>query len=59
MIMEVFQGAGVAIITPFDEDGGINYKEFDRLVEYQIENETDAIIVAGTSGEASDRKSVV
>lgn len=53
MIMEVFQGAGVAIITPFDEDGGINYKEFDRLVEYQIENETDAIIVAGTSGEAS------
>lgn len=51
--MSIFKGAGVAIITPFHEDGSINYTEFDRLAEFQIQNGSDAIIVAGTSGEAS------
>ena len=51
--MSIFKGAGVAIITPFHEDGSINYIEFDRLAEFQIQNGSDAIIVAGTSGEAS------
>lgn len=51
--MSLFKGAGVAIITPFHEDGSINYTEFERLTEFQIQNGTDAIIVAGTSGEAS------
>lgn len=51
--MPIFKGAGVAIITPFYEDGSINYEEFDRLAEFQIQNGSDAIIVAGTSGEAS------
>lgn len=48
----VFRGAGVAIITPFTDDG-INYDEFGRIIEEQIKNGTDAIIVAGTTGEAA------
>ncbi len=49
----VFIGSGVAIITPFDKDGKINFKRFEKLIEYQIENKTDAIIVCGTTGEGS------
>ena len=49
----IFQGAGVAIITPFDENGKINYYRFGELIDYQIENDTDAIIVCGTTGESS------
>lgn len=51
--MSIFTGAGVAIITPFHQDGSINYGAFERLIEFQIENGTDAVIVAGTTGEAS------
>ena len=51
--MSIFKGAGVAIITPFNEDGSINFDEFGKLIEMQIENGTDAIIVCGTTGEAS------
>lgn len=51
--MAVFKGAGVAIVTPFHEDGSVNYEKFAELVEFQIENGTDAIIVCGTTGEAS------
>lgn len=51
--MAVFKGSGVALITPFAEDGTINFDKLKELVEYHIENETDAIIVAGTTGEAS------
>lgn len=51
--MAVFKGAGVAIVTPMYEDGTVNYEEFARLVEFQIEKGTDAIIVCGTTGEAS------
>lgn len=49
----VFKGAGVAISTPFYENGDINYEEMGRLIEFQLENKIDAIIVAGTTGEAS------
>ena len=49
----VFVGAGVAIITPFDKDGQINYDRFSKLIEFQIANNTDAIIVCGTTGEGS------
>ncbi len=49
----VFIGSGVALITPFDKDGKIDFKRFEKLVEYQIENKTDAIIVCGTTGEGS------
>lgn len=51
--MAIFEGAGVAIVTPFHEDGSINYEKFEELVEFQIENGTDAIIVCGTTGESS------
>lgn len=51
--MSIFTGAGVALITPMNEDGSINYTEMERIVNYQIDNGTDAIIVCGTTGEAS------
>ncbi|MEG0664384.1 MAG: dihydrodipicolinate synthase family protein, partial [Clostridia bacterium] len=49
----VFTGAGVAIVTPFKEDLSIDYDVLGKLLDYQIENNTDAIIVGGTTGEAS------
>ena len=51
--MSIFTGAGVAIVTPFNEDGTINFEELGRLIEFQIENKTDAIIICGTTGESS------
>ncbi|MBR2214354.1 MAG: 4-hydroxy-tetrahydrodipicolinate synthase [Selenomonadaceae bacterium] len=48
----VFRGAGVAIITPFDE-GGINFAELGRIIEDQIAGGTDAIIITGTTGESA------
>lgn len=49
----IFIGSGVAIITPFNKDGKINYELFLKLIEFQIANKTDAIIVCGTTGEGS------
>lgn len=49
----VFKGAAVALITPFNEDGSINYEEFGRIIDFQIEHKTDAIVVCGTTGEPS------
>ncbi|MCD8381087.1 MAG: 4-hydroxy-tetrahydrodipicolinate synthase [Lachnospiraceae bacterium] len=51
--MSIFKGAGVAIITPFHEDGSVDYESFADLIEFQIANGTDAIIVCGTTGESS------
>ena len=51
--MAIFKGAGVAIITPFHEDGSVNFEKLGELIEFQIENKTDAIIICGTTGEAS------
>ena len=48
----LFKGCGTAISTPFDENG-VNLKEFERLINFQIENGVDAIIVCGTTGESS------
>ncbi len=48
----LFTGCGTAIATPFDENG-VNVKEFAKLLEAQIQNNVDAIIVCGTTGEAS------
>lgn len=48
----IFTGAGVALVTPFDENG-VNYKKLEELIEFQIENSVDSIIVCGTTGEAS------
>lgn len=49
----IFTGAAVAIITPMHEDGTVNYEEFARFVDWQIENGTDAIVICGTTGESS------
>lgn len=49
----VFTGAGVAIVTPMNADGSINYDEFGRVIDFQIDNGTDAIIVCGTTGESA------
>lgn len=48
----IFEGAATAIITPLDENG-INYKEFERLIEWQISEGIDAIVACGTTGEGS------
>lgn len=49
----IFTGSGVAIVTPFNSDGSVNYDALKELIEFQIENSTDAIIICGTTGEAS------
>ena len=52
MKQPVFTGSGVAIITPFTNDG-VDYPALVRLLDFQLENGTDAIIVCGTTGEAA------
>ena len=49
----IFVGSGVAIITPMHEDRTINYEALANMLDYQIENGTDAIVIVGTTGEAS------
>ena len=49
--MSLFRGSGVALVTPFTEEKDVNYEELGRLIEYQIEGGSDAIIVCGTTGE--------
>lgn len=49
----VFKGSAVALVTPFDENGKVNFDKIKELVEYHIENGTDAIVACGTTGEAS------
>ena len=51
--MAVFTGAGVAITTPFTQNGEVDFPRFAEQIEYQIQGGTDAIIVCGTTGEAS------
>jgi len=51
--MSIFVGSGVALVTPFDENGAVNYDVLARLIEFQLDNGTDAIITCGTTGEAS------
>ncbi|MBQ3264187.1 MAG: 4-hydroxy-tetrahydrodipicolinate synthase [Ruminococcus sp.] len=53
MSKHIFTGAGVALITPMYSDGSVNYEELARLLEFQVENGTDAIIACGTTGEAA------
>jgi len=49
----LFKGSGVALVTPMDENKNINFKSLDKLLEFQIENQTDAIIICGTTGESA------
>ncbi len=51
--MAIFEGAGVALVTPFHADGEVNYDKLEEILEEQIANGTDAIISCGTTGESS------
>ena len=54
----VFTGSAVAIITPMNDDFSINYDEFKRFIDWQIDNGTDAIVICGTTGESSTLRTV-
>ena len=49
----IFTGAGVAIVTPMNEDGSINFDKLGELIDFNIENGTDAIVICGTTGESA------
>ncbi|MCD8084565.1 MAG: 4-hydroxy-tetrahydrodipicolinate synthase [Clostridiales bacterium] len=51
--MAIYEGAGVALVTPFRESGEVNYEKLEEILEDQIAGGTDAIISCGTTGEAS------
>jgi 4-hydroxy-tetrahydrodipicolinate synthase len=51
--MSIFQGSGVAIITPFKSDGAVDFDRLGALIDWQIEQGSDAIVIVGTTGEAS------
>ena len=51
--MAIFKGSGVALVTPFKEDGAVDYEQLRKLVDFHVDHKTDAIIVCGTSGESS------
>lgn len=51
--MSVFKGAGVAIVTPMKSNGEVNFDKLGELLEFQIAGGTDAIVICGTTGEAS------
>ena len=49
----IFKGVATAIVTPFDENDNINFDEFKKLINFQIENKANAIVVCGTTGESA------
>lgn len=49
----IFTGSGVAIVTPFNEDTTVNYNALEKLLEFHVENHTDAIVICGTTGESA------
>ena len=51
--MSIFKGAGVAIVTPMKNNEEVNYDRLEQMIEYQINQGTDCIIIAGTTGESS------
>ena len=51
--MSIFKGAGVALVTPMKEDQAINFEKLEEIIDDQIAGGTDAIIIAGTTGEAA------
>ena len=48
----LFKGSGVALVTPFNENG-VNFEKLEELIKYHIENKTDALIICGTTGEST------
>ena len=51
--MAIFEGAGVALVTPFKENGAVNYEVLESLIEEQIAGGTDCIVAMGTTGESA------
>jgi len=51
--MAIFEGAGVAIVTPMYPDGKVNFEKLEEIINFQINNGTDSIIICGTTGESS------
>ena len=51
--MAIFKGAGVAIVTPMKNNEEVNYDKLEELINQQIDGGTDAIVIAGTTGELS------
>ena len=49
----IFKGSAVAVITPFDENLDLDYKAYDKILDFHLENSTDALVVCGTTGEAT------
>ncbi len=49
----IFTGCATAIATPMDADGSINYEEFGRLIDFQIDNGIDGLVICGTTGESA------
>lgn len=52
MAKPIFEGAGVAIVTPFT-DTGINFPELEKMIEFQVKNKIDSLIICGSTGEAA------
>lgn len=52
MKKQVFQGSAVALVTPMNPDGTVNYDTLEQLIEFQIKNGTDAIVACATTGES-------
>ena len=62
--MAIFKGVGVALVTPFMENGSVDYNGLQKLINFQIENGTDYLVVQGTTGEsatlsANEKKAVL
>ena len=53
MADHIFSGSAVAIVTPMNSDGSVNYDVYGKLIDFQIENGTDAIVACGTTGESA------
>ena len=53
MSKTIFTGCATAIATPMNADGSINYEEFGKLIDYQIENGIDGLVICGTTGESA------
>ena len=51
--MQMFAGSIVALVTPMDADGNINHGDLARLIEYHIDSGTEALVIAGTTGESA------
>ena len=51
--MAIFKGAGVAIVTPFKDNYEVDFEKLGELIDFQIKNQTDAIIICGTTGESA------